>query len=114
MKKKSGIAALVGIGVAAAAGAAAVVAYQKIKEQEKLQAQLAAEEAILLDLDGDGEVDAKLEDLDGDGAYDTVTTGVSLTETSAEMEVPAEAGLEGTANEDVAEMVQTESAEAAE
>lgn len=72
MKKKHGIAGLVGLGVAAAAGAAAVLAAQRWKELQEERPQV-DEEAIFLDLDGDGEADVKLEDRDGDGRIDTVT-----------------------------------------
>lgn len=112
MAKKSTVAALIGLGTAAVAGAAAAVVYQKYQEQKKLEAQLAAEEAILLDLDGDGEVDAMLEDLDGDGTYDTVTVGASVTEASEPAKTPAEAENEITANEEVPEVRQQEGVEA--
>lgn len=46
------------------------------------------EDAILLDLDGDGVADVVLEDLDGDGKIDSVSTDVAA---ETEAKTPAEA-----------------------
>lgn len=69
-KKHTGLLAL---GAAAVAGAVAALAVQQIRknQEEALERQ---EDAILLDLDGDGEADVLMEDRDGDGIIDTVTT----------------------------------------
>lgn len=68
MKAKHVIGGLALIGVGAAAATAAILNAQK-KEQEAL----CQDDAILLDLDGDGVPDVILEDLDGDTKIDTVT-----------------------------------------
>ena len=73
-----------GLGAAAVAGVAAMATVQILKKKQ--QDLEAPEEAILLDLDGDGEVDVKLEDRDGDGKIDTVTTETA----PAQAEAPAE------------------------
>lgn len=84
INKKYLIGGLIGVGVAAAIGAAVatVVILNKKKaaadEAEPETRGLDETEAVLLDLDGDGEVDAVLEDTTGDGSIDTVsvdTTG---------------------------------------
>lgn len=72
MSRKHRVAGLVALGAAAAAGAAAVIMAQKMKQSQE-EADSCGEEAIFLDLDGDGTVDVKLEDRDGDGQIDTVT-----------------------------------------
>lgn len=73
MSKKHRSIGLLALGTAAVAGAAAALAWQKIRENQ--QEELARmEEAILLDLDGDGEADVIMEDRDGDGIIDTVST----------------------------------------
>lgn len=69
MKKKHLVSGLAILGVGAAA-AAVVVAKKLAKENTE------PEDAILLDLDGDGVADVVLEDLDGDGKIDSVTASV--------------------------------------
>lgn len=73
MSKKHRSIGLLALGTAAVAGAAAALAWQQIRknQQEDLERM---EEAILLDLDGDGEADVIMEDRDGDGVIDTVST----------------------------------------
>lgn len=69
MKKKHLVSGLAILGVGAAA--AAVVAAKKLAKENT-----EPEDAILLDLDGDGVADVVLEDLDGDGKIDSVTASV--------------------------------------
>ena len=64
MKKKHVISGLAVLGVGAVAAAAVVAAKQLKKDAAE------PEDAILLDLDGDGVADVVLEDLDGDGRQD--------------------------------------------
>lgn len=72
MSKKHGTIGLAAIGVAAAVGAVTALAVQRMKNQEA--ARNRREDAIFLDLDGDGEADVIMEDRDGDGKIDTVST----------------------------------------
>ena len=69
MKKKHLVSGLAILGVGAAA--AAVVAAKKLAKENT-----EPEDAILLDLDGDGVADVVLEDLDGDGKIDSVPASV--------------------------------------
>lgn len=73
MSKKHGTIGLVTIGVAAAVGAVTALTVQKIKKAQE-EALDRREDAIFLDLDGDGEADVVMEDRDGDGKIDTVST----------------------------------------
>lgn len=77
MSRKHSSIGLLALGTAALAGAAAALAWQQIRNsrQEELERM---EEAILLDLDGDGEADVIMEDRDGDGIIDTVTTDTTM------------------------------------
>ena len=80
MKKKHIVSGLAILGAGAAAAAAVVAAKKLTKENTE------PEDAILLDLDGDGVADVVLEDLDGDGKIDSVTAGApaETTEPTAE------------------------------
>ena len=78
MKKKHLVSGLAILGAGAAAAAAVVAAKKLTKENTE------PEDAILLDLDGDGVADVVLEDLDGDGKIDSVTAGVQQPEKAAE------------------------------
>lgn len=83
MKKKHVISGLAVLGIGAAAAAAVVAAKQLKKDAAE------PEDAILLDLDGDGVADVVLEDLDGDGKIDSVSTDVAAeTETKTPAEAP--------------------------
>lgn len=73
MSKKHGTIGLVTIGVAAAVGAVTALAVQQVKKNRET-AQERREDAIFLDLDGDGQADVVMEDRDGDGKIDTVST----------------------------------------
>ena len=73
MSKKHGTIGLAAIGVAAAVGAVTALAVQHIKKSQE-EALDRREDAIFLDLDGDGEADVVMEDRDGDGKIDTVST----------------------------------------
>ena len=90
MSKKHIVGGLAAVGAAAVAGVAAMATVQILKKKQ--QDLEAPEEAILLDLYGDGEVDVKLEDRDGDVKIDTVTTETApaQAETPAEPEEPAQ------------------------
>ena len=84
MKKKHLVSGLAILGVGAAA---AVIAAKKL-----LKENTEPEDAILLDLDGDGVADVVLEDLDGDGKFDSVTAGVQpKTEAAEDTEKAVEA-----------------------
>lgn len=73
MSKKHGTIGLAAIGVAAAVGAVTALAVQQMKKNQEA-ARDRREDAIFLDLDGDGEADVIMEDRDGDGKIDTVST----------------------------------------
>ena len=73
MSKKHGTIGLAAIGVAAAVGAVTALAVQQIKKNQEAALER-REDAIFLDLDGDGEADVVMEDRDGDGKIDTVFT----------------------------------------
>ena len=73
MSRKHRSIGLLALGTAAVAGAAAALAWQRIKENQQTALER-QEDAILLDLDGDGEADVIMEDRDGDGIIDTVST----------------------------------------
>ncbi len=86
MKKKYLVSGLAILGAGTAAAAAVVAAKKLAKEKTE------PEDAILLDLDGDGVADVVLEDLDGDGKIDSVTANLQsqpeAAETAAEEEAP--------------------------
>lgn len=84
MKKKHLVSGLAILGAGAAAAAAVVAAKKLAKENTE------PEDAILLDLDGDGVADVVLEDLDGDGKIDSVTAGVQPETKAAEETEKAE------------------------
>lgn len=73
MSKKHGRIGLITLGAAAVAGAVTALAVQQIRKNRE-EALERREDAIFLDLDGDGEADVVMEDRDGDGQIDTVTT----------------------------------------
>ncbi len=70
MKKKYLVSGLAILGAGTAATAAVIAAKKLAKGNTE------PEDAILLDLDGDGVADVVLEDLDGDGKIDSVTASV--------------------------------------
>ena len=70
MKKKYLVSGLAILGAGTAAAAAVVAAKKLTKEKSE------PEDAILLDLDGNGVADVVLEDLDGDGKIDSVTASL--------------------------------------
>lgn len=112
MSKKHTIAGLVAVGAAAAAGTAAVLAYQRKKQME---VETADEEAIFLDLDGDGTADVKLEDRDGDGLIDTVTADTTgdgeLDTTLADITGDGEVDVVITSNPEVLKALREDGAE---
>lgn len=73
MSKKHGQIGLITLGAAAVAGAVTALAVQQIRKNREAALER-QEDAIFLDLDGDGEADVVMEDRDGDGKIDTVTT----------------------------------------
>ncbi len=85
MKKKHLVSGLAILGAGAAAAAAVVAAKKLAKKNTE------PEDAILLDLDGDGVADVVLEDLDGDGKIDSVTAGVQPQETTEDTAATTEA-----------------------
>ena len=108
------IGGLIGLGVGAAIGAGiatAIVLTAKKRETEAL------DEAVLLDLDGDGEADARLADTTGDGQADTVemdTTGDGQVDTIlVDLDGDGEPDVICTENEALKEALEAEDAPAA-
>ena len=85
--KKTGIYAIIGVGIAAVGAAAGAAVYLLKKDTEDSVKRNAAEVDLdmeSVDVEGDGKPDVLMVDTDGDGAVDTVladTTGDGVVDT---------------------------------